>query len=96
MYKVQKPCKVCGKMYTPCADCENDKTMFRWRTVACSIECGRKYFELVENARKSNKESSDSTENMENEAVVETVIGLPKKTRKTTKTKNNKESEQID
>ena len=21
-YKVKKPCRVCGKMYVPCADCE--------------------------------------------------------------------------
>lgn len=50
-YKVQKPCKVCGKMFTPCADCERDKTAFHWRTVACSVECGKKYFEMVMKAR---------------------------------------------
>lgn len=50
-YKVQKPCKVCGKMFTPCADCERDKSAFHWRTVACSVECGKKYFEMVMKAR---------------------------------------------
>lgn len=50
-YKVQRPCKVCGKLYTPCADCENDKSAFHWRTVACSPECGKKYFEKVMKAR---------------------------------------------
>lgn len=50
-YKVQKPCKVCGKMYTPCSDCERDNNMFHWRTVACSLECGKKYFKMVEEAR---------------------------------------------
>lgn len=50
-YKVQKPCKVCGKMYTPCYDCERDKTAFHWRTVACSIKCGIEYFKMVEEAR---------------------------------------------
>ena len=52
MAKVQKPCKTCGKMFTPCADCERDKNMFHWRTVACSIECAKAYFEKVELARK--------------------------------------------
>ena len=51
-YKVQKPCKVCGKMYTPCVDCERDKSAFHWRTVACSVECGLEFFRKVEEARK--------------------------------------------
>ena len=50
-YKVQRPCKVCGKLYTPCADCENDKSAFHWRTVACSPECGKNIFEKVMKAR---------------------------------------------
>lgn len=58
-YKVQKPCKVCGKMYTPCYDCERDKTAFHWRTVACSMKCGVEYFKMVEEAR--NPKSIDKT-----------------------------------
>ena len=50
-YKVQKPCKVCGRMYTPCFDCEQDNKTFRWRTVACSVKCGMEYFKLVEEYR---------------------------------------------
>lgn len=58
-YKVKKPCRVCGKMYVPCADCENDNTVFHWRTVACSYECGKKYFEKVlEERNKSTKKST--------------------------------------
>lgn len=52
-YKVQKPCKICGNLYTPCGDCENDKSSFHWRNVACSIECGIKYLKKVEDARKN-------------------------------------------
>ena len=51
-YLVQKLCKICGREYTPCADCENDKSAFHWRIVACSAECGKKYLEKVEKARK--------------------------------------------
>lgn len=50
--KIQKPCRVCGKMFTPCADCENDKTMFRWKRVACSPECAKEYFRRIEESRK--------------------------------------------
>lgn len=50
--KVQRPCKICGKMYTPCTDCENDKTMFRWKKVACSQECAKEYFAMIEESRK--------------------------------------------
>lgn len=61
-YKVKKHCRVCGKMYVPCADCENDNTVFHWRTVACSYECGKKYFEKVlEERNKSTKMKSVSS-----------------------------------
>lgn len=46
-YKVQKHCRTCGKLYTPCASCENDNTAFHWRTVACCYECGMEYFKAV-------------------------------------------------
>lgn len=62
-YKVMKPCKVCGKMYTPCFDCENDKTSFHWRAVACSYECGQKYLAAVMEARSDKKEAYADTEN---------------------------------
>ena len=65
-YKVQKPCKVCGRMYTPCFDCEQDNKTFRWRTVACSMKCGMEYFRMVEEARKPKVETK--------EAVVEETI----------------------
>lgn len=49
--KVQKPCKICGKRFTPCADCANDKTMFHWKKVACSPECAKEYFARIEASR---------------------------------------------
>lgn len=51
--KVQKPCKTCGRMFTPCADCANDLSMFRWKRVACSRECAKKYFAKIEDSRHS-------------------------------------------
>lgn len=97
MYKVQKQCKACGKWYTPCFDCENDKTAFHWRTVACSPECGRKYFAMVEAARNKEKESDDFSAHT-NAPVEEFVEDTNEKVSKISykkKLKNNKESEQI-
>lgn len=95
-YKVQKPCRVCGKMYTPCSDCENDKSIFRWRTVACSIECGREYFSRIEKSR-----MTDSTIDKGNNVVVANQNTIPKKSvtpsgKKEGKKKNIEEREQIE
>lgn len=56
--KVQKRCRICGELYTPCSDCENDRHIFRWRTVACSRECGMKYFKAIEESRKAKKSTT--------------------------------------
>ncbi len=102
--KVQKPCRICGKMFTPCADCENDKTMFRWKRVACSPECAKEYFAKVEALRLHYVENSETcaneTENikidhtvLEENTVVEDIKS--KRTRKKNDIKI-KESEQIE
>lgn len=57
--KVQKPCKTCGKMFTPCADCERDKTMFHWRSVACSLACASQYFAKIEASRQPKAEMTE-------------------------------------
>ncbi len=50
--KVQKPCKICGRMFTPCADCADGRSMFRWKRVACSRECAKIYFARIEASRR--------------------------------------------
>lgn len=99
--KVQKPCKICGKMFTPCADCENDKTMFHWKRVACSPECAKEYFAKIEESRRSKAKpeisqaihnDSLSISGVDDVANVETV--KPKRGRK--KNIDNEEREQID
>lgn len=47
-YLVKKPCKTCGKLFTPCADCAGKSPMFRWRKIACSPECAKEYFDKLE------------------------------------------------
>lgn len=95
-YKVQKPCRVCGKMYTPCSNCENDKSVFHWRTVACSVECGREYFKRVEESR-----MTDSTIAKVNNVVTDNQNTVQKKSvtssgKKESKKKNIEEREQIE
>ena len=92
-YKVQKPCNVCGRLYTPCGDCERDNTAFHWRTVACSYKCGQEYLRRVMEAR-SKDEKIDPTK--EEASVFNTIKEEtpPKKTfMRTDINKNKKESE---
>lgn len=51
------PCKVCGKMYEPCAYCQSHADTFRWRNFACSIECANKYVVDAKNFRKKQKDN---------------------------------------
>lgn len=88
-YKVQKPCKICGKLYVPCGDCEHDNVAFHWRTVACSYECGQAYLAKVMNARELNSKTFGVEENTK-------TIRDVKLKKHTSKPENNKESEQID
>lgn len=37
------PCRVCGKLFEPCAYCQKNSDVFRWRNFACSIDCASKY-----------------------------------------------------
>ena len=88
-------------MFTPCADCERDKTMFHWRTVACSLECAKVYFAKVEEARnhvnnteiKNEETKSEETENIVLEETVKEEVYKPKRIRKQNNFENEKESE---
>lgn len=100
--KIQKPCRICGKLFTPCSDCENDKTMFRWKRIACSQKCAIEYFAKVEASRQPKVESIDpqpvEIENTEiNNTVSENFIVAedikPKRTKRNSN--KNEESEQI-
>lgn len=110
-YKVQKPCRVCGRKFTPCIDCVNDKSVFHWRAVTCSIDCAKEYFKRIEESRKpKNVSDNNSNENKTEKEVKEEVsskTSIENDVKDTTvevmstraRRKNNKnyeESEQID
>lgn len=46
-----KICRVCGKPYEGCRSAQSADGVFRWREVACSVECGAKYLAEVNAAR---------------------------------------------
>lgn len=62
-------CRVCGKEYTPCKSAKYDPTVFNWREVACSPQCGQTYLEQIIASRtpvsakkRSSKKKQDQTE----------------------------------
>ena len=64
MAKVTKTCRVCGKQYEACHT-PNTTGVFRWRDVACSIECGRVYLERIEESRKPAAPADEAVETPE-------------------------------
>lgn len=60
-------CRVCGAQYRACRNLHKGE-LFNWREIACSPECGAKYFDKVMKSReistpeKSDQVVSDSAE----------------------------------
>lgn len=67
--KVKKKCRICGKEYTPCSYCENDKMAFHYRTICCSRKCAEVYLARVLKARQKANEIKES-EAISQESVV--------------------------
>ena len=53
MAKQKIPCRICGKLFEPCAYCKSHGDVFRWRNFACSRECAAKYIEDATTYRES-------------------------------------------
>lgn len=51
MAKQMKECRVCGKQYEACRSARTGSTVFNWREMCCSPECGQIYLRRVEEAR---------------------------------------------
>lgn len=45
------PCRVCGKMFTPCNKTSGALGAFNYREIACGPECGAEYLRRVQAAR---------------------------------------------
>lgn len=46
-----KKCRVCGKEYEACRSANRGDSVFRWREVACSPECGTIYLNQINESR---------------------------------------------
>ena len=73
-YKVQRPCRVCGKLFTPCGDCERDNTAFHWRTIACSYECGKEYLRRIVESRQKDVSKEDDTSTAVKDSVEQETV----------------------
>ncbi len=51
MSSTLKKCRVCGKEYEACRSANRGDSVFRWREVACSPECGAIYLNQINESR---------------------------------------------
>lgn len=101
--KKKIPCRVCGNPFEPCAICQSDNKMFRWRNFACSLKCAEKYIGDTIAYRESQRQKDVSTiadtETVSN-VTTEDVVTPKRKYNKKKQVDNveivNEESEQID
>ena len=79
------PCRVCGKMFTPCNKTSSALGAFNYREVACSPECGAEYLRRVQAARQKSSEapdaivSTDDRKNNDNNPEQKRTRGRPRK-----------------
>lgn len=71
--KKKIPCRVCGKLFEPCAYCQSHADVFRWRNFACSRECATKYINDTIAYRESLKNKEAGTVENKVEIIAEEV-----------------------
>ncbi len=75
MPKQTKVCRVCGKTYESCRSIKTGSSVFNWREMCCSPECGQIYFQRVEEARNpAPKAKAKKVHARRQEAVTEAYI----------------------
>ena len=77
------PCRVCGKLFKPCAYCQSHADVFRWRNFACSRECATKYIDDTiayrETLKNKDNEVSEKVDVVTEEISVKEPITTRKK-----------------
>jgi len=105
MAKQKIPCRVCGKLFEPCAYCKAHEDVFRWRNFACSRECAAKYIEDTTAYRESlqaarnkglkpSSETKDIINNISNEKTATARKKLNKKTSEDIIVENTRDTEE--
>ena len=90
--KKKIPCRVCGKLFEPCAYCQSHADVFRWRNFACSRECATKYINDTIAYRESLKNKETETAK-EVEPIVSATENVSVEKSTTTRKKTNKKTE---
>lgn len=95
--KKKIPCRVCGKLFEPCAYCQSHADVFRWRNFACSRECATKYINDTIAYRESlkNKDDNKDVVDMGNVGVASNDNISVEKTTTTRKKPNKRNSVNI-
>lgn len=63
------PCRVCGKMFTPCNKTSSALGAFNYREIACSPECGTEYLRRVQAARQKPSKAPDAIVSTDDQKV---------------------------
>lgn len=94
METAKRECKACGKMYDYCHTEARNK--FRWQDVACSPECGEKYFALIRETRSQKPSEPDKCEDVvaeiDKNVDAEDIDAKPKRQKYRPKDKTNPET----
>lgn len=96
------PCRVCKKLFEPCAYCKSHEDTFRWRNFACSRECAAKYIEETTAYRESlhnedkTNQKEDFTDNKLSGKNATTRKKLNKKSSEDILTKNQDKGKETD
>lgn len=78
------PCRVCGKMFTPCNKTSGALGAFNYREIACGPECGAEYLRRVQAARQKPSDAPDAVvstdeKKVENKSEPKRTRGRPRK-----------------
>ncbi len=73
MPKQTKVCRVCGKTYESCRSIKTGSNVFNWREMCCSPECGRIYFQRVDETRHGPRKSKAKKHTRAEKAEIEIV-----------------------
>ena len=90
--KKKIPCRVCGKLFEPCAYCQSHADVFRWRNFACSRECAAKYIDETIAYRESLKNKGNGMVESVDVSIEKNAIENPTATRRKTKKKISTET----
>lgn len=77
MPKRTKTCRVCGKTYESCRSIKTGSSVFNWREMCCSPECGQIYFQRIKESRNPTPAVKERKVHVRRETPVKTAPMAP-------------------